>query len=136
MSLKRKTNRGGRNRNGGIAATELACGLPVIVLLIFGALQMSYAIQLRHLGLLIIDEVAREANDNATTDFQLQARATELANAAGINNHHLSIGHDTSNNLVSLEIGIPLSGNFSGPQLIHGQQIKASTVAYRNYNLE
>ena len=130
--MRRKRNC--KRKRRGIAATELACGLPVLVLLIFGALQMSYAIQLRHLGLMIIDEVAREANDNATTDLQLQARATELAGAAGINNHQLSIGHDQLNNLVSLEIGIPLAGNFGGPQLIQGQQIKASTVAYRNYN--
>ncbi len=117
----------------GVAATELAIGLPLIFLLVFGSLQLSNSIQLKHLGVVITDEIAKMAVDVEIEVDDLNAEANELASSAGLRNFEVTIDEFPSDDMIEIRISIPVSDNSSIPQMFPAAMIVSSTTTYRNY---
>ena len=108
---RRKTTRLHR----GVAATELAAALPVLVLIIFGSMQASRMIQLRHLGKIITDELVRDVVERDLSGEALAVKAEELATAATLNCVSVQIVENPIASSAKVELTIPVQHNYRGP---------------------
>ncbi len=116
----------------GVAAIELAAALPMICLLVFGAMQASRLVQLQHIGKLITDEVVRDATEWDALPSSLITKAESLATAANLKNATASVVESPVIGVVRVELLIPLKDNYIGPTTFaSGMSVTAYTSAYK-----
>lgn len=109
------------DRRRGVAAVEFAVCLPVIVLLVFGAIEASSFIFLKQSLSVASYEGIREASKNGSTLASATARAEAILNSRGVNNFNVDFPNgvdlDRGQNIICAitaptQTNSPLAGQF------------------------
>jgi Flp pilus assembly protein TadG len=128
----------GRLRRRGAATVELAVCIPVIVLLTFGAIEMSNALFLKQALRTAAYEAARVATTPGQTEADARARAKEVLDSRGIQNYTLQFSPAVTLTLargteVTATASAPVSENRIGPQwFFTSETLHSAVVMIRN----
>jgi hypothetical protein len=121
----------GRSRRG-VAAVEFAVCLPVLVLLVFGAIEASSFIFLKQSLSVSAYEGIREATKLASNNTKARVRAENILSSRGVTNFNVDFPNGESSNLprgdeIVIEVSAPTATN--SPLL--GQFIPNRTLTAR-----
>ena len=109
------SRRAPRPRRRGVAATELAVCLPILVIIAFASLELTYAIQTRQLLALVADETACKANDPIVTTGSLRRFARQRCREAGLSGAQVRVRENTNRQRATIQIDLPFYENYPGP---------------------
>lgn len=121
----------------GTAMVELAVCLPVIIILVFGAIEVAHFIHLKQDLTICAYEAAKLAAKSGKTSQQVQARFREIATAKGVDNATLTISPAlTASTATGTEITITASApaesnNIMPVRYFQNQQLRAVVVMVR-----
>jgi TadE-like protein len=130
--MKSHQKRSAGHKRRGVAAVEFAVCLPVLVLLVFGAIEASSFIFLKQSLNVSAYEGIREATKLASNNTIARDRAENILSSRGVNNFNVDFPNGESANIlrgdeVVIEVSAPTSTN--SPLL--GQFIPNRTLTAR-----
>lgn len=120
-------------QRSGIAAVEVAICLPVLVLVVFGSIEMSSRIYSKQAGTAAAYEAIRVATSTGGTEAAARQRATEVLAALNIQGATIAVTPpiDASmrrGTLVTVSVDIPSSLNSGGLGFLFPTQIVADVT--------
>jgi Flp pilus assembly protein TadG len=127
-----------RLRRRGAATVELAICLPIIVLLTFGAIEMSNALFLKQALRTAAYEAARVATTEGQTEADARVRAKEVLDSRNIQDYTLQFSPAVTVTLargteVTVTVSAPASENSISPQwFFSGETLRSAVVMIRN----
>lgn len=89
--LRRHSPAGSHGCRNGVAATETALALPVVVLIVFGSLELANGVFLKQSLTIAAYEGARSLSRTGATSAQAQARIAEVLTERQISDYQISI---------------------------------------------
>ena len=137
MFSKRQIRRRKR-RADGAAAVELAVVLPLIMLIVFGAIQTCNAIHLKQALVTSVFEGTRIVSRRTATRDLAITRMEQILDARGVQGYQITITpaaelvNIDDGTLITVTVTAPSVQNIGGPNFVDfGLQISASGVAAR-----
>lgn len=105
------------NRSG-TATVEAAVTLPVLLLLVFGAIEASQAIHTRQIVSIAAYDAARIATKSAGTEANARVRAAEVLTQMGVNTYTVSFSTPVTETtargtIISVTVSAPMPGHLS-----------------------
>ncbi len=99
----------------GTVTVEMAFVLPILLTVIFGAIEFSRLNMLKHLASVAAYEGARSGMCVGNTSADVTARATQILNAGNVVSPNITVTPATildTTTSVQVDISIPVAGNF------------------------
>jgi TadE-like protein len=120
------------SRNG-VAAVEFAVCLPVLVLIVFGMIEASNAIYLKHALTIGAYEVARSVSEPGGLESDAETRFNEVMSARGIENATFTINPSIDSTVlpgtpISVTVQAPANSNSIGPQWYYRDATLSATI--------
>ena len=126
----RGTARRNRFARQGVATVEFAVIVPLLVILFFGGITATHMVSLKHQATIIAHTAALDAM-KAENDFAtVETRSKAFAQSAGLNNVDVTVSMSGAE-IVSVEVSIPVSGNFSLSNSSTPESVKSTAFAFR-----
>ncbi len=119
---ERALSRRGPASRMGIAAVELAFCLPVLILIVWGALDLANMLHTRNASQAVAYHAVAKAALEGGTDSQVVATANSLLAQRGITGATVTVTHPTVSGLGATQVSIrvPPQTNLSGSWLYSG----------------
>ena len=117
----------------GLAATETAITLPLLVLLVFGAIELTNAIFLKQSLTIAAYEGARAVARPAATSDNGEARVDAVLAARGVSNYEVSFSPEVTastprGTTLKVTVSAPVAAHLVGPVWFFGERTMMSEV--------
>ena len=141
--IRRKSLARSRSRSlrEGLAVVEFAAFLPVLVLVTFGAIQLSNTILLSHQSIAVLEAGALDYMVGIVDEANLVAHIESLAKSADLKGASISVTPVTQNlaaegfhdaTFLEISITVPIKGNLALPVVVKGgTEVSTTFQIYR-----
>ena len=118
-----------RSRKG-VAATEFAVIAPVLILVVFGAIEVTHYISLKQAATRIGHAAAADVILTDDSYADIEQKSEQLASDVGIAGASITISN-AADNLASVDVSVPLSANAIILNFFQGVDANAQSFVYR-----